>query len=200
MQISCEDSLGETQKHGRGGFLPWFQALRRNPREMGAICPASQFLARALARSAVRGRPESGIVEIGAGSGVVTDALLRLSDGRRPIKAVEANGTLAARLQRRLPGVDVFAGLFEEVHEEIFSGLQNSVVVSSVPLFSLEEKSRSAYLAALVAGIERGWIGRYVQYTYWPVLPWAEAKTLCGKRPKLVPLNCPPAWIWCQDH
>jgi phospholipid N-methyltransferase len=200
VQISCEEPAADTRKHGLSDILPWFQALRRNPRTIGAILPASRALARAMARSAVKGRPESGIVEIGAGSGVVTDALVRLSDGRRPIKAVEANGALAARLQRRLPQVDVFAGMFEDVYEDIFAGLEGAVVVSSVPLFSLDEKSRAAYLAALGTAIERGWISRFVQYTYWPVLPWAEAKTLCGLRPKLITLNCPPAWIWCQDH
>lgn len=200
MQILGEDTLGDARQHGLRDILPWFQALRRNPRTMGAILPASRSLARELARSAVQDRAESGIVEIGAGSGVVTDALVRMSDGRRPIKAVEANGALAARLQQRLPGVEVFAARFEDVYEEIFTGLERAVVVSSVPLFSLDNRARDAYLGALATAIECGWIGRYVQYTYWPVLPWVGARDLCGRRPKLVARNCPPAWIWSRDH
>jgi phosphatidylethanolamine/phosphatidyl-N-methylethanolamine N-methyltransferase len=192
--------LGDQRRHGLKDIALWFRALRRDPRTMGAIFPSSRILARALAHSAVRGRPDSGIVEIGAGSGTVTDALVRVSDGRRPIRAIEVNGLLAARLQRRLPQVEVFAGLFEDVYAEAFAGMKGAVAVSSVPLFALSDQARAGYLAALGAAIDRGWIGRYVQYTYWPVLPWAEAKVLCGYRPRLIAMNCPPAWVWCQDH
>jgi phosphatidylethanolamine/phosphatidyl-N-methylethanolamine N-methyltransferase len=167
---------------------------------MGAILPATQALASAMAETAVNGRSGSGIVEIGAGSGKVTDALLRCSNGRTRIRAIEANAHLAERLRQRLPSIDVVSGRFEETMEEIFSGMDRAIVVSSVPLFSLQDDSRSAYFESLAAAIKRGWVSRYVQYTYWPVLPWAPAKTLCGTGPRLIALNLPPAWIWSQDH
>jgi len=181
-------------------ILPWFVALTRNPRQMGAILPATQALASAMAETAVNGRSGSSIVEIGAGSGKVTDALLRHSNGRARIRAIEANQHLAERLRQRLPAIDVVSGRFEEATERIFAGMHQAIVVSSVPLFSLHDDSRSAYFGALAKAIQRGWVSRYVQYTYWPVLPWAAAKTLCGTGPRLVALNLPPAWIWSQDH
>ncbi|HWA11367.1 MAG TPA: methyltransferase domain-containing protein [Opitutaceae bacterium] len=153
-----------------------------------------------MAETAVDGRRDSGIIEIGAGTGRVTEQLWRLSNGRIRIRAVEADETLANRLQRRLPGVEVFSGMFEDAPERIFSGMERATVVSSVPLFALENDSRLAFFASLTAAIKRGGIGRYVQYTYWPVLPWAGAKTLCGTDPRLIALNFPPAWIWSQDH
>ncbi len=181
-------------------ILPWLLALQRNPRQMGAILPATRALARAMAKTAMHGRSESSIIEIGAGTGRVTEALWRLSNGKIRIRAIEANKDLADRLRRRLPGIEVFSGMFEDAPERMFSGMERATVVSSVPLFSLQDDSRAAFFASLTAGIKRGGVGRYVQYTYWPVLPWEGAKTLCGTDPKLVALNFPPAWIWSQDH
>jgi phosphatidylethanolamine/phosphatidyl-N-methylethanolamine N-methyltransferase len=181
-------------------ILPWFLALQRNPRQMGAILPATRALARAMAKAAVDGRQESSIIEIGAGTGRVTEALWRLSNGKMRIRAIEADKDLADRLRRRLPGIEVFSGVFEEAPERMFLGMERATVVSSVPLFSLQNDNRLAYFASLASAIKRGGVGRYVQYTYWPVLPWAGAKTLCGTDPRLVALNFPPAWIWSQDH
>jgi phospholipid N-methyltransferase len=116
---------------------------------MGAILPATQALASAMAETAVNGRSGSSIVEIGAGSGKVTDALLRHSHGRARIRAIEANQHLAERLRQRLPAIDVVSGRFEEATERIFAGMHQAIVVSSVPLFSLHDDSRSAYQAGL---------------------------------------------------
>jgi len=181
-------------------ILPWFLALRRNPRQMGAILPATRVLAGAMARTAFKGRPEAPIVEIGAGSGNVTEALWRMSDGRVRIRAIEPDKKLAEQLRRRLPEIDVINGVFEENLKETFSGLERPVLVSSVPLFSLEDDNRSAYFSSLLSAVKHGLVSRYVQYTYWPVLPWPDAKTLCGTGPRLIARNLPPAWIWSRDH
>mgnify|MGYP001555514191 CR=1 FL=1 len=181
-------------------ILPWFLALQRNPRQMGAILPATRALAGAMARTAIRGRADANIIEIGAGTGRVTEELWRLSNGKIRIQAVEPDRHLADRLQRRFSGIEVFPGTFEEAPESLFAGMERATVVSSVPLFALQDDSRSAFFKSLTSAIECGRIGRYVQYTYWPRLPWAGARTLCGKNPRLIALNVPPAWIWSQDH
>jgi phosphatidylethanolamine/phosphatidyl-N-methylethanolamine N-methyltransferase len=181
-------------------LLAWFGALRRNPRQMGGLLPAGRSLAQAMAREAVRGRNERWLVEIGPGTGNITAELLRLTRGRMKLRAVEADVSLAAKLRHRLPAIEVVAGRFEEVEERVFAGVDRAVVVSSVPIFSLRRDRRSAFFRALTKAVRRGRVSLCVQYTFWPVLPWIEARRLCGTYPLRVAPNLPPAWIWSRDH
>jgi phospholipid N-methyltransferase len=180
--------------------LRWFHAVRGNPRQMGAVLPSTRTLARAMAREALQAPRSEWIVEIGSGSGHITEALHRLCGGRTMIRTVEVNESLAAALRRQYADIEVFTGRFEELATQLFQGIDHAVVVSSVPLFSLPADHRIAFLSTLTRFIRSGRVSRYVQYTHWPVLPWGEARAICGSHPRMIPLNLPPAWIWRRDY
>ena len=78
-------------------------AMLRNPASTGAVMPSSRTLANAMAGAAVGADT---VVELGAGTGPVTEALLRRLPGV-PLIAVELQPALARRLQARFPTVDV---------------------------------------------------------------------------------------------
>ena len=67
------DGLGE----GLAFALGWV----RNPRRVGAIAPASRALAQAMADEVSRVAPDR-LVEVGAGTGAITQALAQLQLGR----------------------------------------------------------------------------------------------------------------------
>jgi predicted O-methyltransferase YrrM len=71
-------------------------ALLRNPASTGAVLPSSRRLANAMASAAVGA---DAVVELGAGTGPVTEALLRRLPGV-PLIAVELQAPLARACRR----------------------------------------------------------------------------------------------------
>src|SRR5579862_7102231 len=90
-------------------MFSFLKALARNPREIGAISPSSSFLAKEMAAHVVK-NPEGVVVELGGGTGVITQALLKT--GLRPnnIIVVESSSELVRKLRRRFPGIQIIEG------------------------------------------------------------------------------------------
>lgn len=168
-----------------------------NFRQTGAIAPSSRRLARALAEAVGEVPAGRVIIELGPGSGIVTDALRR----RHPdcaILAVEYNRSFAQRLADRLPAVMVVRGCASALPEHLqrggFSCDQVAAVVSGLPLLSLPDELVGRVLDAVRAVLPAG--RRFVQFTY---LQSAFRRLDHGgfhaERPRRVWLNMPPAVI-----
>ena len=80
------------------GFLREFL---RNPRQTGSIAASSRPVVRMMTESLDLSSAER-VVELGAGTGAVTEGLLRKLGGRGTLLAVELNQEFADALRRRL--------------------------------------------------------------------------------------------------
>ncbi|MDQ1079370.1 SAM-dependent methyltransferase [Pseudoroseomonas cervicalis] len=86
--------------------------LRRwmaNPLQMGSIVPSSPSLCRRIAERVQRG-PQDYVLELGAGTGVLSRALLEQGVPPERLVVVEIVPDMAAHLRRTLPGVRVVCG------------------------------------------------------------------------------------------
>src|ERR1700690_1325198 len=83
----------------------WFA----NPQGTGSVAPSSPQLAAAMARWLPR-NPESYVLELGPGTGAVTDALLKWGLREDRIIAIENNPTLAKLLRKRFPQAQIITG------------------------------------------------------------------------------------------
>lgn len=96
-----------TLAKGHGAF---FAAALRSPREVGTLLPSGPELARRLAavipRSGHPGQPPV-VVEVGAGAGAVTAAIVQHVDEGAVVIAVEKDPELAEQLRNRQLGVHV---------------------------------------------------------------------------------------------
>ncbi|HZS20306.1 MAG TPA: methyltransferase domain-containing protein [Pseudonocardiaceae bacterium] len=96
-----------TPGKGHGAF---FAAALRSPREVGTLLPSGPELARRLAavipRPGHSGRPPV-VVEVGAGAGAVTAAIVQHVDEGAVVIAVEKDPELAEQLRARRLGVHV---------------------------------------------------------------------------------------------
>ena len=152
-------------------LAPWrafFRELISNPRHIGAACPSSRGLARCMA-SFVPQTPWGLVVELGAGTGVVTAALLERGIPSGRIVPVERSPELARFLHDRFPNLTVLcgdAGHLDQLLKEKFGGQPHPVecVVSSLPLRSLPRPGLDAIMAQL--DLLLGDQGRYIQFTY----------------------------------
>jgi len=89
--------------------LLFFKRLLKNPRALGAVTPSSLALANFICRH-VESTPESYVVEIGAGTGRFTRALLRFGVAPAQLYVVEMDPELCKFLTQHFPQVTVING------------------------------------------------------------------------------------------
>jgi len=168
-------------------------ALAR-PSTIGAILPSSRHLADAMARAAT-GAPR--LIELGAGTGAITEALCRHHPGV-PTWAVEMEPQLARHLRERFPQVEVQVAPAHEVLAESQRRPGPSVLISSLPFRSLPPRLRLRSSLAIERYLIEHPARRLVQYTYLPCVPFdlRLGESLHWRQLEVVWRNVPPAWVW----
>lgn len=180
----------------------WWRNIFRAPRQVGSILPSSPVLASRMAREAADFFPPGSpgrVIEIGAGTGAITNALANVIP-HAWLTLVEADPACCRFLRRQFPDVEVIEGLVEDLLPRLPAPCHRLVLVSSVPLFSLQGPQRDRVLGAFEALVGRAAASRVVQLTYVPWLPGPRARSLCGQAVQPVWQNLPPAWVWSSTH
>lgn len=163
------------------------------PGIVGAVWPSSHRLARTMAeRIPVRG--DGLVVELGAGTGVVTQALLEKGISPDRLRVVERSPSFVHHLRKRFPAVPVLQGDATVLGSLLPEGVPVDAVVSSLPLRSLADADVTAILDQWCSLVRPG--GVVVQFTYAlhgqaPAL--ADSFVPCGRQ--LVWGNLPPAKV-----
>ena len=194
--------LPTNQKSGRKGAAPSAPRLTRrqswtvfigewlrSPRKIGAICPSSSVLASVMAGEVPAGNGL--VVELGAGTGAVTAALLSKGIAAKRLVAVEQSAALAACLRRRFPDITVVEGDAAAL-SKILPDKPVDCIVSSIPLVSLPESARRAIIREIKETL-RG--NRLIQYTYLWGGAFLEKSGLQPLGSRLVLRNIPPARV-----
>lgn len=167
-------------------------AMLRNPASTGALLPSSRTLADAMAKAAMGADL---VVELGAGTGSVTDALLsKLPDV--PLIAVELQPPLAQRLKRSYPSTDVRQTSAKQVVDSLVDRPGKIVLVSSLPFRSLPRLVAMETAHSLCRILAHNQNRKLIQFTYHPRAPFSAPRHLCWKRTSVVWRNTPPAGIW----
>lgn len=174
----------------------------RRPFAMGAVMPSGRLLAEEMARAtlAALGTRQGHVVELGAGTGEVTKALLAAGIPARRLALVERDPELAVFLRRHFPGQQIVEGDAARLPRLISDhGLAPiAAVVSSLPLLSLPAEVVNGIVGGVFESLPRG--GALVQFTYGPKPPVPRALRerlhLVGTHGKRVWRNVPPAVVW----
>jgi phosphatidylethanolamine/phosphatidyl-N-methylethanolamine N-methyltransferase len=173
----------------------FFKLWLKNPLSIGNFAVSSRSLAVAMAAAVPRaGGP---VIELGGGTGVVTQALLDRGIAHEDLIVVERNDTLHAMLTERFPGVRVLHGNAAELTSLLrpLNLAPGRAVVSSLPIISMPRPVQRAIVEQSFAAL--GGDGHFVQYTYGPVSPLPRrAFRLDGNIAKRVLNNLPPARVW----
>ena len=138
-----------------------------NPQRTGAVAPSSPQLGAAMARWLPR-NPESYVLELGPGTGAVTDALLKYGLREDRLIGIEKNPALAKILRKRFPQSHMITGDAWDL-DKLIAELPRSVesvgaVISSLPLLNFPKEQADALAQKIRAVLEPR--GRWVQYTY----------------------------------
>jgi len=186
----------------RAGTALFLKRWLRNPFSMGAVVPSGRLLAQAMARATfaeIRGR-EGHVIELGAGTGEVTKALLAAGIPAHRLALIEREPELSAFLRSHFDGPRIVEGdaarLPKLLAEQGIGAV--SAVVSSLPLLSLPADVVHGIVKGIFDTLPRG--GALVQFTYGPSQPVPRALTqelgLVGTRGPRIWRNVPPAVVW----
>lgn len=166
-----------------------------NPRSIGAITPSGPDLARAMAGfldPASAGR----VVELGPGTGVVTDAILKRGIDPSRLTSIEYCSDFAALLMQRFPGVQIVRGDAYDLEASLDADMvELAGVVSSLPLFTSPYEKRRALIMDALDRLAPG--APFIQFSYALVPPVkAEAGLFTVSKTGWILNNVPPARVW----
>jgi len=171
----------------------WFA----NPQRTGSVAPSSRQLAAAMAHW-LPDNPDSFVLELGPGTGAVTDALIKRGLREDRLVAIERNPKMARLLRDKFPRAQIINGdawhldhLLRSRREPIESV---GAVISSLPLLNFPPEEAEALTQKIRAVLEPD--GNWVQYSYHLGKKQVRgAASFQLRASKIVWLNFPPARV-----
>jgi phosphatidylethanolamine/phosphatidyl-N-methylethanolamine N-methyltransferase len=173
----------------------FFRRWLANPLQMGSIVPSSAALCRRIVAQTHYAEDEA-VLELGAGTGVISKALLEAGLQPERLFVVEIVRDMANHLREQLPGANVIEGDARRLPALIPSEWHGKIgtVVVGIPLVLLPVEEQRRFIDAIEAvAPKRGFI--LYSYCVTSPLPWKQHK-LVAKREQWTPLNFPPASVW----
>jgi len=166
------------------------------PLSLGAVTPSGRALARTMAAYIDPSRPGP-IIELGPGTGPVTEALLAQGVDPARLVLVEFDPTFCRLLRQRYPAATVVQGDAYSLKRLLAGLLQQpaAAVVSGLPLFNKPLRMRLRLLFEVFAVMSAG--APFVQFTYNAVPPIPKRlDRVRAEASERIWMNIPPARVW----
>ena len=175
--------------------LRFLRALITRPKHVGAVAPSSRALGRAIADQIDPSRPGH-VLELGPGTGAITQALLEHGITPERLTAVEYDADFASGIAARFPGVHVIQGDAFDLNRTLGSrsGERFAAIVSGIPLLNFSPARRRTYVEGLMHRLMPG--APLIQFSYGMQAPVAAPDGFSADCAALVWANLPPARVW----
>ncbi len=166
------------------------------PLRMGAVMPSGRFLARTMAQYVDVGA-DGPVIELGPGTGAITNALVAHGVEQKRLVLVEYNPSFCALLRDRYPQAKVVQGDAYKLRDTLWNllGAPATAVVSGLPLVTKPMTTRLKLIRDAFTALAPG--APFVQFTYAVVPP--IPKSLPGvstEASERIWMNLPPARVW----
>ncbi|NEU99031.1 class I SAM-dependent methyltransferase [Bradyrhizobium uaiense] len=174
----------------------FLRSWMEKPLHMGAVMPSGRLLARTMAQY-VDPEAEGPVVELGPGTGAITNALIEHGVDQKRLVLVEYNPGFCALLRERYPQAKVVQGDAYRLRDTLWDVMKTpaSAVVSGLPLVTKPMLTRLKLIRDAFLALAPG--APFVQFTYSvaPPIP----KSLPGvstEASERIWMNLPPARVW----
>ncbi len=166
------------------------------PLTTGAVMPSSKALARTMA-AYVDPKSKGPVVELGPGTGAVTQALVERGIDPARLVLVEFNPSFCRMLRARYPAATVVQGDAYRLRHLLETTLREpaDAIVSGLPLVTKPMRTRVRLISEAMTLLRPG--APFVQFTYAMVPPIPKGLTgIRAEASPLIWLNLPPARVW----
>lgn len=149
-------------------ILPFFQAWLSAPLRVASIMPSGQALADLITSEV---SPATGaVLELGAGTGVFTRALLARGVHESDLTLIEAGADFALLLDQRFPKAHILRmNAARMARSDLLAGKSFGATISGLPLLSMSPRTVIAILNGAFQHLRPG--GAFYQFTYGPRCP-----------------------------
>ncbi|HMA58401.1 MAG TPA: methyltransferase [Pseudolabrys sp.] len=176
--------------------MQFIRSWIEKPISTGAVMPSSRVLARAMARY-VDPQSSGPVIELGPGTGPVTEALVRRGVDPARLILVEFNPDFCRLLRTRYPAATVVQGDAYRLRRllENYIEAPAAAVVSGLPLVTKPLRVRLRLISDAMTLLTQG--APFVQFTYamLPPIP-KELSGVRAESSELIWMNLPPARVW----
>jgi phosphatidylethanolamine/phosphatidyl-N-methylethanolamine N-methyltransferase len=171
----------------------------KKPLAVGAVTPSSKPLARAMAQY-VDPHSDGPVIELGPGTGPITDALVERGVKPSRLVLVEFNPTFCQMLRQRFPEATVVQADAYRLRDSLagFSRHETSAIVSGLPLMTKPLRTRMRLLREALALLQPQ--APFVQFTYAVVPPIPKLAGVKVEASERIWRNMPPARVWVYRH
>jgi phosphatidylethanolamine/phosphatidyl-N-methylethanolamine N-methyltransferase len=176
--------------------MQFIRSWIEKPLSTGAVMPSSKALARTMARY-VDPQSQGPVIELGPGTGPVTEALVQHGIDPARLVLVEFNPDFCRLLRTRYPAATVVQGDAYRLRRLLDTLVKEpaAAVVSGLPLVTKPLRTRLRLISDAMGLLGPG--APFVQFTYAMVPPIPKAlsgiKAECSD---LIWMNLPPARVW----
>jgi phosphatidylethanolamine/phosphatidyl-N-methylethanolamine N-methyltransferase len=170
----------------------WFE----KPLSTGAVMPSSKALARTMA-SYVDPQSTGPIIELGPGTGPVTQALVQRGIDPKRLILVEFNPDFCRLLRARYPAATVVQGDAYRLRRLLQTTVREpaAAMVSGLPLVTKPLRTRLRLISEALGLLAPG--APFIQFTYAMVPPIPKALSgIKAEASELIWMNLPPARVW----
>ncbi|WP_224814981.1 class I SAM-dependent methyltransferase [Hasllibacter sp. MH4015] len=175
-------------------FALFMGQLLRKPHQVVALAPSSAGL---CAEMVAELDPDGGpVIELGAGTGNITRAILGTGLPAEQCHSIEMNPEFCDRLRENFPGLNVHRMSAGDCGDLEVADVQ--AVISGLPLLSMPTQLQRDILTGFARKVRPG--GDYVQFTYGPKPPVTkivrEELNLTWRKSDKIWWNMPPARVY----
>ena len=200
MTAEQRSSLARLHERRRSPAWLFFRRFLAHPLRLASILESSQALSRIVAEQ-LSCDADDYVVELGAGTGPVTRALLAAGVSPDRLVAVEIDAQMAGFLRQSFPGVTVIEDdaldLRQVVPPEALKKI--GAVICGVPISLLPAAQQRELVDLMLSLLPPG--RPFLAYTHRLTSPLpAEALGLTGERRAFTLLNLPPASVWAYQE
>jgi phosphatidylethanolamine/phosphatidyl-N-methylethanolamine N-methyltransferase len=171
----------------------------KKPLDVGAVAPSSKLLARTMA-SYVDPEGTGPVIELGPGTGPITEALVEHGVDPARLVLVEFNPAFCELLRRRFPAATVIQGDAYSLRHSLaeIARHEAAAIVSGLPLMTKPLRTRLRLLREAFALLQPR--APFVQFTYAVVPPIPRMSAMTVEASERIWLNLPPARVWVYRH
>jgi len=176
--------------------MRFIRSWMEKPLSIGAISPSGKVLARTMA-SYVDPTMPGPVIELGPGTGPVTEALVEQGVDPSRLVLVEFNPEFCRLLRTRYPEATVIRGDAYALHRVFGRMLSQpaAAIVSGLPLVTKPLKTRVRLIREAFRLMQPG--APFVQFTYAVMPPIPKALTgVTTEASERIWMNVPPARVW----
>lgn len=186
-----------TALRAQSDYVHFFRSWIADPLRVAAVAPSSDALCRLITKEIVSS--DGPVLELGAGTGVFTRALLDRGVSESNLTLVEFGSEFAPILQQRFPQARVlWMDAAKLATHDLYPDATVEAVVSGLPLLSMPPRKVMSILAGSFAYLRP--TGNFYQFTYGPRCPVPrpilDRLGLKAKRIGGTVRNLPPAAVY----